>query len=128
MPTITIFKDTPGQEIDVEANTRHVLYLAQAGIHGVLIQGSTGEQVSLTREERVLVRYGIHDESMVEDIVFSLLVPFGTLSNNTDSTALRSSQAQVHKARKKPSRSAKTQQRQVLTTRVSFPPVSSPPT
>jgi len=53
VPTITIFKDTPAQEIDIEANKKHILYLAQSGIHGVLIQGSTGEQVSLTKEERI---------------------------------------------------------------------------
>ncbi|KAF8522439.1 dihydrodipicolinate synthetase family protein [Hysterangium stoloniferum] len=53
VPTITIFKDTPGQEIDIEANKKHMLYLAQAGVQGVLIQGSTGEQVALTREERI---------------------------------------------------------------------------
>lgn len=52
VPTITIFKDTKAQEVDVEANQKHILYLAQAGIQGVLIQGSTGEQVALTREER----------------------------------------------------------------------------
>lgn len=54
-PTITIFKDTPAQEIDIEANQKHILYLAQSGIHGALIQGSTGEQVALTREERIQV-------------------------------------------------------------------------
>jgi len=53
VPTITIFKDTPAQEVDIEANKKHILYLAQSGVQGVLIQGSTGEQVSLTREERV---------------------------------------------------------------------------
>ncbi|KIJ41193.1 hypothetical protein M422DRAFT_209308 [Sphaerobolus stellatus SS14] len=52
VPTITIFKDNKSQDIDIEANKKHILYLAQAGIQGVLIQGSTGEQVALTREER----------------------------------------------------------------------------
>ncbi|KAF8587433.1 aldolase [Ramaria rubella] len=70
VPTITIFKDTKAQEIDVEANKRHILYLAQAGVQGVLIQGSTGEQVSLTREERIQLtratreiteQHGFHD-------------------------------------------------------------------
>lgn len=51
-PTITIFQDTPGQEIDVEANQRHILYLARSGIQGALILGSTGEQIAITREER----------------------------------------------------------------------------
>lgn len=56
VPTITIFKDSPAQEVDIEANKKHILYLAKAGVQGVLIQGSTGEQVSLTREERIQVR------------------------------------------------------------------------
>jgi dihydrodipicolinate synthase/N-acetylneuraminate lyase len=55
VPTITIFRDTPEQEIDIEANKKHILYLAQAGVQGVLIQGSTAEQVALTREERIQV-------------------------------------------------------------------------
>jgi 4-hydroxy-2-oxoglutarate aldolase len=53
VPTITIFKDTPGQEVDIEANKKHILYLAKSGVQGVLIQGSTGEQVTLTRDERI---------------------------------------------------------------------------
>lgn len=57
VPTITIFKDTTEQEVDIEANQKHILYLAKSGVQGVLIQGSTGEQVSLTREERIQVRF-----------------------------------------------------------------------
>jgi len=53
VPTITVFKETPAQEIDVEANKKHILYLARSGVQGVLIQGSTGEQVALTRDERI---------------------------------------------------------------------------
>ena len=53
VPTITIFKDTKAQEIDVEAHRKHILYLAHSGVNGVLIQGSTGEQVSLTKDERI---------------------------------------------------------------------------
>jgi 4-hydroxy-2-oxoglutarate aldolase len=56
VPTITIFKNTPAQEVDIEANKKHILYLAKSGVQGVLIQGSTGEQVALTREERIQVR------------------------------------------------------------------------
>lgn len=51
-PTVTFFKSTPGQELDLELNAQHFEKLAQAGLHGIVVQGSTAEAVSLTPEER----------------------------------------------------------------------------
>jgi dihydrodipicolinate synthase/N-acetylneuraminate lyase len=51
-PTVTFFRATPGQELDLELNARHFEKLARAGLHGIVVQGSTAEAVSLTPEER----------------------------------------------------------------------------
>lgn len=55
VPTATFFKDTPEQELDLETFTKHMEWLARAGVHGVTVQGSTGEAALLTREERITV-------------------------------------------------------------------------
>jgi hypothetical protein len=51
-PTVTFFKPTPAQELDLELNAQHFEKLARAGLHGIVVQGSTAEAVSLTPEER----------------------------------------------------------------------------
>lgn len=55
VPIVTFFKDTIGQELDIETHVRHMKILAEAGVDGVVLQGSTGEAVALTREERTEV-------------------------------------------------------------------------
>ncbi len=56
-PTITFFLDTPEQELDIPTHVRHMEFLARSGIAGVVVMGSTGEAVSLTREERMQVGF-----------------------------------------------------------------------
>jgi 4-hydroxy-2-oxoglutarate aldolase len=51
-PTITFFKPTPAQELDLDVFTKHIEFLATSGLHGVVVLGSTGEAVTLSREER----------------------------------------------------------------------------
>lgn len=55
VPTPTFFKDE-SQSLDIAAHEEHILWLAKAGVQGVLIQGSTGEAVALTIEEKIQVR------------------------------------------------------------------------
>ena len=43
------------EDIDVEATKKHAIRLAQAGLTALTVQGSNGEAVHLTREERSLV-------------------------------------------------------------------------
>jgi 4-hydroxy-2-oxoglutarate aldolase len=52
-PTVAFFQ--PNEEIDVATIEKHAVYLAQAGIAGIVVQGSNGEAVHLDREERKLV-------------------------------------------------------------------------
>jgi dihydrodipicolinate synthase/N-acetylneuraminate lyase len=51
-PTITFFQPTSEQELDLDTHAKHMEFLARAGINGVVLQGSTGEAVALSREER----------------------------------------------------------------------------
>jgi 2-keto-3-deoxy-L-rhamnonate aldolase len=60
-PSPTFFKASgaPGrQELDIETQVNHTIYLAENGIKGVVLLGSTGEMIHLTREERVALVAG----------------------------------------------------------------------
>jgi 4-hydroxy-2-oxoglutarate aldolase len=54
-PAVTFFKPTIEQELDIETHVRHMEFLAKSGLHGVVLQGSSGEAVTLNREERIEV-------------------------------------------------------------------------
>ncbi|POR34757.1 Uncharacterized protein TPAR_05028 [Tolypocladium paradoxum] len=54
VPTVAFF-DAQTDELDVKTTARHVLRLAGAGVAGLAVQGSNGEAVHLTTEERSLV-------------------------------------------------------------------------
>ena len=50
VPTVAFFKED--DEVDLEATQRHAVQLAEAGVAGIVVQGSNGEAVHLSREER----------------------------------------------------------------------------
>lgn len=56
VPTPTFFKDDEAQSLDIPTHEAHILWLAQAGVQGILIQGSTAEAVALTPAEKIEVR------------------------------------------------------------------------
>lgn len=49
---LTDFHDA--EELNVKATLDHIVYLQNIGIRSVLVYGSTGEQHSLTLEEKIL--------------------------------------------------------------------------
>ncbi|EXJ56814.1 hypothetical protein A1O7_07158 [Cladophialophora yegresii CBS 114405] len=53
VPMVTIFKDN--EDVDVDAIAKHAVRLAKAGLTSITCQGSNGEAVHLTKEERILV-------------------------------------------------------------------------
>ena len=53
VPMITIFKDN--EDVDTDATAKHAVRLAKAGLASITCQGSNGEAVHLTKEERILV-------------------------------------------------------------------------
>ncbi|KAI9934608.1 hypothetical protein ASPWEDRAFT_44050 [Aspergillus wentii DTO 134E9] len=54
VPTIAFFKG-PEEEVDVATVERHAVYLAKAGVAGLVVQGSNGEAVHLDREDRKII-------------------------------------------------------------------------
>ncbi|KAK6953978.1 hypothetical protein Daesc_003940 [Daldinia eschscholtzii] len=53
VPTVAFFNEN--DDIDLEATQRHAIHLAEAGVAGLVVHGSNGEAVHLSREERSLV-------------------------------------------------------------------------
>jgi len=53
VPMVTIFKEN--EDVDVDAIAKHAVRLAKAGLTSITCQGSNGEAVHLTKEERILV-------------------------------------------------------------------------
>ncbi|KAH8692232.1 dihydrodipicolinate synthetase family protein [Talaromyces proteolyticus] len=53
VPTVAFF--LPNEEVDVATVEKHAVYLAKAGVAGIVVQGSNGEAVHLDREERKLI-------------------------------------------------------------------------
>ena len=51
-PVISLYKATKVQEIDHEAMYKHCQYLVRGGMHGLVYQGTNGEAVLLSREEK----------------------------------------------------------------------------
>lgn len=54
-PVITLYKPSKTQEIDLDAMYKHCQYLVKGGMHGLVYQGTNGEAVLLTREEKTEV-------------------------------------------------------------------------
>lgn len=54
VPLIAFFDPTT-EEVDTKSTAKHAVRLAQAGLTSLTVQGSNGEAVHLTREERALV-------------------------------------------------------------------------
>jgi dihydrodipicolinate synthase/N-acetylneuraminate lyase len=52
---ITLYTATPSQEIDHEAMYAHCQHLVRSGQHGLVYQGTNGEAVLLSREEKISI-------------------------------------------------------------------------
>lgn len=51
-PILTIF-DPKTEDLDLEAQAKHSLHLAESGLVGLVVMGSNGEAVHLTHQERI---------------------------------------------------------------------------
>ncbi|ORX92642.1 dihydrodipicolinate synthase [Clohesyomyces aquaticus] len=51
-PVITLYRPAKTQEIDLEAMYTHCQYLVRGGQHGLVYQGTNGEAILLSREEK----------------------------------------------------------------------------
>ncbi|KFZ08825.1 hypothetical protein V502_09139 [Pseudogymnoascus sp. VKM F-4520 (FW-2644)] len=51
-PSVTFFLQGEQQEIDWETQEKHLAYLVKAGVHGIVVAGSSGESCALTLAEK----------------------------------------------------------------------------
>ncbi|KAI6862586.1 aldolase [Hortaea werneckii] len=57
VPSLTFFDSSHRQEIDWETQSKHFDFLIRSGIHGVVLAGTNGEAIALSRSEKAaLVR------------------------------------------------------------------------
>ena len=52
-PVVSLYKDTPRQELDLEASYTYFQHLIRGGVNGLVLQGSTAEAALLSPEERI---------------------------------------------------------------------------
>ncbi|OCK76404.1 aldolase [Lepidopterella palustris CBS 459.81] len=87
VPVPTFFQpasnNTLQAKIDVETQVKHSVYLARNGIRGLVLLGSTGEAIHLSREERFelisSVRKGLNDAGFLDYPIMA-----GVLINSVD--------------------------------------------
>lgn len=90
VPVPTFFKSSLAGSglqaaVDVETQVEHSVFLARNGIRGLVLMGSTGEAVHLTKAERydvvAGVRKGLEDAGFTDYPIMA-----GVLTNGTDET------------------------------------------
>ncbi|KAK9476990.1 hypothetical protein V1514DRAFT_310153 [Lipomyces japonicus] len=91
VPSVTFFKKDSSADsiynppVDLELQLQYTLFLARNGVHGVVLFGSTGEAVHISREERSnvisFVRQGLDNEGFSN---FPIIA--GTASNSAVET------------------------------------------
>ena len=92
MPVPTFFQprgspsyDAVASPVDVETQGAHAVYLAKAGITGLVVLGSTGEAIHLTDKERTVVLAGVR--RALDDAGFPAYpIIAGTATQNIDDT------------------------------------------
>ncbi len=91
VPVPTFFRPAseggPGLQakVDVEAQIKHSVYLAQNGITGLVLLGSTGEAIHLTKSERFELVSGV--KKGLEEAGFpDYPIQAGVLTNGIDET------------------------------------------
>ncbi|KAI4717764.1 dihydrodipicolinate synthase [Aureobasidium sp. EXF-10727] len=52
-PVVSLYRNTPRQEVDLEASRKYFAFLIQGGVSGLVLQGSTAEAALLMPSERV---------------------------------------------------------------------------
>jgi 4-hydroxy-2-oxoglutarate aldolase len=51
-PVLSLFENTPAQDLDLDASYSYFLYLIKGGVHGLVLAGTTAEAVLLSPSER----------------------------------------------------------------------------
>lgn len=90
VPVPTFFKSASSSSslqaaVDVETQVQHSIFLAKNGVRGLVLLGSTGESIHMSRQERIDlvsgVRRGLNDAGFPDYPIMA-----GTLVNSVDET------------------------------------------
>lgn len=68
-PLVTFFKNDPEYLIDMTSQLNHFDYIQNSGVSGVLIGGSNGEAIHLSKQERYSVVKAVKQQKKKEDFV-----------------------------------------------------------
>ena len=52
VPSLTFFATSPKQEIDWDTQNKHLRFLIASGVHGIVLAGTNGEAITLSRTEK----------------------------------------------------------------------------
>jgi len=52
VPSLTFFTSSAKQEIDWETQDKHLRFLISSGVHGIVLAGTNGEAITLSRTEK----------------------------------------------------------------------------
>lgn len=52
VPSLTFFSSSPKQEIDWNTQKKHLRFLVASGVHGIVLAGTNGEAITLSRSEK----------------------------------------------------------------------------
>lgn len=81
IPSLTFFDTSKRQEIDWETQTKHLTFLIQSGVHGIVLAGTNGEAMTLTRTEKsALVKL---TKKLTTDAKSNLTITLGTSGTST---------------------------------------------
>lgn len=89
VPVPTFFKTTPASSpslqaaLDVPAQCQHSIHLAKNGVRGLVLLGSTGEAIHLSRAERFELIFGVRDE-LTKAGIPDYPIMAGVLTNSVD--------------------------------------------
>ncbi|CAD0088488.1 unnamed protein product [Aureobasidium vineae] len=82
-PVVSLYKNTPRQEVDLEASRKYFAFLIQGGVSGLVLQGSTAEAALLSPSERVdLIKTARQAAADVGKPNFPLMVGISGQSTN----------------------------------------------
>ncbi|KAI2625659.1 aldolase [Hypoxylon sp. NC1633] len=90
VPTFFVSKQAASYDpiaapVDVDTQIAHSLYLAKAGIKGLVILGSTGEAIHLTNKERFKILWGVRQQLEKEGFKDYPIIA-GTATQNVEET------------------------------------------
>lgn len=52
VPSLTFFTSSPKQEIEWDTQKKHLRFLIASGVHGIVLAGTNGEAITLSRSEK----------------------------------------------------------------------------